>query len=819
MKTYIAPSYLKRPLLKHLTKRQAVLYDVRVLSPSAYVNNYIDYDEDLLDLRKKIEKLTLNELKDVYKERSFLQDVYRDRKILDIYAINDIAVHDDYRKILNAADRYPKDELNKLLEKKDQDIIVIDGDYDIFESYIVDKLIGNGARKYTYEVSEHKESHSKFVTLKQAIDKIIDKIIDEDLKPEDCLIMADPSDYRLLDIHLNKAGLPVHFLKPFKENYKAKALISIVEMYLHFDVDHYIDLVDHEIFKVKDQKSLKLYLKDHLETMTTSAFCQLSDQDAYYKKLEIRADNGHKTYVPLLSQLAQAKDLKEAITIAFDTIKGDDDETKSIKKIIGRYRDHLDEGYDLLKSELSQLKETDHNGGIDVIAYGMTYPAPKHLFVLDPNTNKYPRFNDLKGFINEEVVKDTAVPSLSTRFHRHKENYRIFENSEETVFIYIDSTLDGKKVQYEPSFNVPKKAIIMPLNERKIRYDRTLDDPSIFFDGEVLSGSVSAFERYFKCPYLYFLQKGIGLYSPMTKGLDAATVGTIYHAILEELVRRHDKLYPESPADEIDELALKHERELIALFPHQKGRIKVMIAKVKKSLMLELMFLKGYEDTIDEYRPAALEEEINDTVLNGKIKIHGYIDRIDKSDHSDKFRVIDYKTGARTISNISIAKGESLQLLTYALLYAQAHDLEPSAVLYIVTKHSSLTFKSYNATKTKGIEHRELSDEEIKDAFVSAHKASGLIFDDKDDVKDQMNYISKGKSGNGVWADRDKTFDLLKDIYIYLYDTLKKGDISLVPKTDACKYCDFKKICHFKGIYDMRNGLISAKEIKHDESE
>ena len=813
MKIYIAPSYLKRPLLNELSRDNAILFDTKIYSPKAYINEHISYDEDLYALKKKIEGLDLDDLKEAYKERSFLENVYRDRKLLDIYDIKDINILDDYKKILDIVDPYPKKELDDLLSNDHHDITIIDGDYDIFESYIIDHLYQSGAKSYRISTTDHHDTYYKLPSIKQAIDKIIEEIIQRDLPLKDCVIMADPSDYRLLDVHLHRSNITPHFIRPFKESYKAKAFISIIDLYEHFDVEHYLDLIDHNIFSINDQKALKLYLKDHLDTMTLDEFVTLKDQDRYYRELEVRANEGHKVYIPLLKSLKEASDLKEAIMIAFDTLKDDTNETKDIKRIIERYRDHLEDAYDLLESELKDLKVNDADEGIDIITYGMTYIRPKHLFILDPSTSKYPNFSDLKGFLSEEVIKDTAIPSLSERFKRHKKNFDIFDTSIDTTYVFIESTLDGKKVQYEPIFKVPKEGIPLVMTERELNYDKKLADPSIFFAGDILKGSVSSFESYFRCPYLYFLQRGIKLYAPKTKDLDAATTGTIFHAILEELVRRHHKEYPYASEDEIDDLILKHEKELLSLYPKRKEAIKAMSLKMKKGLLLELAFLKEFEAT-SNYKPYAFEEEIKDgKLLEGKISVHGFIDRIDKKD--DTFRIIDYKTGDRTINKDSIARGTSLQLLTYAFLYALEKGLDVSMVLYIITKHNTLSFQSYSASKSKGLSHNELTEDDILKAFNDDHKAKGLVFEKKEDVsEDEMRYISKGQYGTGVWANKDKTSALLDDVYACLYEALKSGDISLTPRKDACKYCDFKRICHFKGIYDMRNDLLSDKEIK-----
>ena len=72
----------------------------------------------------------------------------------------------------------------------------------------------------------------------------------------------------------------------------------------------------------------------------------------------------------------------------------------------------------------------------------------------------------------------------------------------------------------------------------------------------MLRGSISSFETYFQCPYAYFLKSGLRLSKGSLTTVNAAIVGTIQHALLEQSIQTWGKDY--AKLNETEMLSLIH---------------------------------------------------------------------------------------------------------------------------------------------------------------------------------------------------------------------------------------------------------------------
>ncbi len=70
--------------------------------------------------------------------------------------------------------------------------------------------------------------------------------------------------------------------------------------------------------------------------------------------------------------------------------------------------------------------------------------------------------------------------------------------------------------------------------------------------------------------------------------------------------------------------------------------------------------------------------------------------------------------------------------------------------------------------------------------------------------------------------DLDQTRDLVKAIYGYLLNELRNGIISCRPTENACDYCEYHAICHFKGLKlkelpEIVEGSLKKVEMEDEE--
>ena len=210
--------------------------------------------------------------------------------------------------------------------------------------------------------------------------------------------------------------------------------------------------------------------------------------------------------------------------------------------------------------------------------------------------------------------------------------------------------------------------------ERELtRYDGLLDtQPALAllrerFDLEKLVISATALEDFFGCPFFYF-QKHI-LHNEKweepeaTIVIDAAALGSLYHAILEEYFRDGGELLPV-----IEKHFRQFEREGVTGYP--------TVWEIKKEIIRQELTAFVARETRrlgDEWKPTDFEKEFKDLTVAPPVRLRGKIDRIDRSANGQHARVLDYKTGKLPpgLRDDSLAGGEALQLPLYLLAAEQ----------------------------------------------------------------------------------------------------------------------------------------------------
>jgi ATP-dependent helicase/nuclease subunit B len=173
-------------------------------------------------------------------------------------------------------------------------------------------------------------------------------------------------------------------------------------------------------------------------------------------------------------------------------------------------------------------------------------------------------------------------------------------------------------------------------------------------------------------------------------------------------------------------------------------------------------------------------------------------------------RIIDYKSGNKSLRLSDVYNGLQLQLLTYldAVLESsqvKGEGLKPAGILYFRIDDPII--------KTKG----ELSDEEIEKEIMKNFKMKGLLIDDPEVVR-EMDKTAKGQSliipayikedgslGSNTSAISAEEFDILRR---YVRHTITKlsqdmvdGNINIRPykksRNTPCEYCKYEAVCQF----------------------
>lgn len=211
--------------------------------------------------------------------------------------------------------------------------------------------------------------------------------------------------------------------------------------------------------------------------------------------------------------------------------------------------------------------------------------------------------------------------------------------------------------------------------------------------------SASRLETYRTCGYLFFLQTvlDIGPRPEPTEGLDARQLGSLYHAIFEQVAAS------ELP-DPLTEAAIREQvtavgTPILDAAPQQQGFRQTAWWTQTQAEILDNVTRSLVSLADSDYRffraEAAFGIQGPPLVIgNGqdRLQLRGLIDRIDR--HTDgTIRIIDYKSGGKSsYSFTAFQNGEKLQLPLYALaaqetlrlgtvtdgFYWHFHQAEPS---------------------------------------------------------------------------------------------------------------------------------------------
>ncbi|CAH1850752.1 PD-(D/E)XK nuclease family protein [Convivina praedatoris] len=197
-----------------------------------------------------------------------------------------------------------------------------------------------------------------------------------------------------------------------------------------------------------------------------------------------------------------------------------------------------------------------------------------------------------------------------------------------------------------------------------------------------LAVSISQLEAYYRDPFEYFLRYGLRLQERPSHDLDVAQTGTLYHAILEMVVRH--LIGQEASLKDVDLVTIQNLVAEALNFQltqptfeflqeaNQGLAIGQYIAKVAQQLLGQLKQAASYNQS----RPSAVEALFGfpKGALQGlrladqgqQIMVRGKIDRFDRQDPQGQFgTIIDYKSSSKKFEWGQAYDGLQMQLLTY----------------------------------------------------------------------------------------------------------------------------------------------------------
>ena len=314
----------------------------------------------------------------------------------------------------------------------------------------------------------------------------------------------------------------------------------------------------------------------------------------------------------------------------------------------------------------------------------------KHLFFGGLADGDYPVKPKQEMIIPDKTRKELGLVHFQRKIELQKLHfYRLLQAPEETVHLSYPSQKNDKLVLMsnflpESEGVAVKKTLQEPgtAEEKQRLLGRSEGAGNISYNtvefkdkekaaayiNSLFSGrseiSVTAIDRYLNCPFLFYLEKVLGLEileEPKFE-IESAYVGTILHDVMEGAFCPGKKDNEGLKA----KLSASIQKELKKTLLHDFWKEHIL----QRMAMLQQRILKQEIELVENY-PAVycLEKKGRFKLPSGKAVIKGRIDRVDHNDHS--FLVIDYKSGSGAKGYYDkTRKGESIQLPLYARMIA-----------------------------------------------------------------------------------------------------------------------------------------------------
>ncbi len=321
--------------------------------------------------------------------------------------------------------------------------------------------------------------------------------------------------------------------------------------------------------------------------------------------------------------------------------------------------------------------------------------------------------------------------------------------------------------------------------------------------------SPTAIEDYCKCPYSAFFRKSLRVNDRKDGRVNRQSVGIFMHEVLKNYVARIGEVSDRESSKILFNnivLDLMERPEYLSL----KGSESDEATMQRVLSECEKFCYKNYEwQTCSSFRTESGDVEVKFgkggkypaiSLLNGKIKLSGTIDRVDRCE--DYYRIIDYKSGGYHDSEKELFSGVGLQLYLYSAVigdkklagayylpmsdsYAEADKAEPSLVVG----------KTLNDTQVL-----LLQDSEIAQGKKSKYLPVKLTNSEKSNValsEDELNSYVK--------------YALL--VSEKATQNMEDGVIVASPYGNQCSFCQFKAICGYENFQERQVGKITKELI------
>lgn len=709
---------------------------------------------------------------------------------------------------------------------------------DYFDYTLHQKLLKRGVTVHNlYTQLPRNSSYRHALNPTSEIESIAQEIVHDQISAKDILIIcADTAYYAIIQQVFERYQIPHGFVNKKCLSRVTNAFCAYLTCFIKKDVDSLIHAFEQNCFTTSLNNRCLNYIHQFIFTLDDFLIEQHTVakrvNDTYLNRYEYQLlldeENEFNQFSSanqtLIHQILTLKDVKEILTLVFNhcvthfTDPSQYKEIASIKNIVEELSpclltiDDLDYLVDCLH-ETSIDEDSSVLGKLGITDFTHPLPPRKRAYVVGASQRNFPAFPTYNGIFDEAYRAKTTLPSMQERFDAYMIQLQWIEHSASEDLYYTYSTLDyqGKKseaaFEIESKFTTIGKCNLLSNNQRLIEKHSLQPElaKELFFKDARLYGSISSFEKYFQCPYAYFIKSGLRIDKPSRTESTANTIGTIQHAILEYACQTYGKEYATITKDEMTQIAQEHLDFLSTLLPKEANKMKCIMSKMIDNLSTSFQFLKEMELNTS-FTPAHFEYQfVSDYFEN--ITLRGTIDRIDFT--SNLLRVIDYKSSSHSLDETSIKSGLKLQLLTYLIIATKEFNREAVGSYYYSLKNDNIDLAAAKVSRGQLI---EFSDDDNYQNFIADHRLSGWTFVSSEaldyDARHCINLSITSKGMTFKLYDFELVDQALKELYALLVERLNQGLINVDPVEGACTYCNYSTICRFKGVQRKAKPLV-----------
>ncbi len=822
LNTMIAPSFLHAEMREELLKESSGYINTDILSMSSYLirgcRSSVDETELLLNIYHTILK-NRDHLKALYQSAqyaffareilSFLKDTASFG--IDVSALPEsTTIQKELKYLLLQMQKFPlmqKEERNYLQNLSDAHSVSL-MPYPFFsplEKMQYELLQAKGAKL----LSPKKEEIQNVICYiaqnkRQEAEALAQYIISHDAPLDDYrIILGDTSYLSTLKRVFERYGIPCYTTLSRRTPPLLNRFISLCRYMENRNPDTFLELLLHQGLNSMPAL-LEMQKFSRYESFTDFSRKETKTENRDLKELYEKAKKEYEDHLEEIRLIeTDTRSMEEILRISFHLITSHistDSETavcKKIKETIDSYFSLVSnmEEMQLLLSSI-QLQEKGQENGIRICDIRHAYTlSPKITIVL--GSANLPDFRFYNGIFDEDYYALLPYPTKEERYDLIEQaTVETLKHSRELIVSFPIADYSGKSVNlnafWEDFLNsYPAERVTWPLKEggsllnpsHRLRPDFARD---VFLNQGSITGSISSFEKYFSCPYSYYLNSGLHL-KKKEYIIGPAEVGSVLHSIMEHLLNTYGKEYCTQKKEVILAEIEASFAPLYASYPTLHPYINNLKLRLESHLFASLDALKRME-SVSPYTPKAAELRFaRDLDTDPPIRLRGIVDRVDESQKG--YRVIDYKSGSKTLDAGHIRAGLSLQLLTYLIILQKETTLSPHGTYYFSFTDQSLEVTAGKFSLTTNLT-TFYDGMDWREDYDNSHKLVGVSFTElPENLKD---YVKSMKN-----ASYTEFKDIIMKLYQYVAEQLMRGNIAPLPVENACKYCDYKGICHY----------------------